>query len=175
MPISDYLADLRLKVGHDLLMMPCAAGIVRDREGDILLQRRSDNGLWSVPGGALDPAEHPAQACIREIFEETGLIVRPLHILSVESHPVTTYPNGDVAQAIVTLFECAIVGGELEGLDGESLELRFFPPDDLPESGFVQRFLPAAFDPGRTVPAFVLDESWLAECRREPRESRARR
>ncbi len=165
MPISDYLAGLRVKVGHDLVMLPCAAGIVRDDAGRILLQRRSDNGLWSVPGGDLDPGEQPAQACAREVFEETGLVVRPVRLLSVETHPITTYPNGDVAQAVVTVFECTVVGGELGCLDGESLELRFFSPEDLPRSSFVQRFLPAVFGPAvldseQVAAAFAWEDAW---------------
>lgn len=169
MPISDYLAGLRDKVGHDLLMMPCAAGIVRDAGRRILLQRRSDNGLWSVPGGALDPDEHPAEGCVREVYEETGLVVRPVQLLSVETHPLTTYPNCDVAQAVVTVFDCRVVGGELARLDGESLELRFFAPDALPTSPFVQRFLPEVFDDGQTSAAFAWDESWLDVRRSAPR------
>ncbi|MDQ3484044.1 MAG: NUDIX domain-containing protein [Actinomycetota bacterium] len=161
MPISEHMSALRVKVGHDLLMMPSAAGIVRDAQGWVLLQRRADNGLWSVPGGALDPDEQPAQACIREVYEETGLVVRPVQVLSVETHPVTSYPNGDVAQAIVTVFECVVIGGELGGLDGESLELRFFAPDSLPASSFVQRFLPEVFEDGRVSAAFAWDASWL--------------
>ena len=93
MPLSDHLAGLRDKVGHDLLMMPCAAAIVRDAHGSVLLQRRSDNGLWSVPGGALDPDEQPAQACVREVYEETGLVVRPAQVLSVETHPTVSYTH----------------------------------------------------------------------------------
>ena len=104
MPISDYMAGLRKHVGHDLLMMPCAAAIVRDDQGRVLLQRRSDTGTWGVPGGAMDPDEHPAQACVREIHEETGLIVRPVSVVAVETHPMSTYPNGDVVQAICVVF-----------------------------------------------------------------------
>ncbi len=161
MPISDYLAQLRTMVGHDLLMVPCACGIVRDDEGRILIQRRSDNGLWSVPGGALDPDEQPAQACVREVYEETGLVVRPVRVLGVETHPVTTYPNGDIAQAIVTVFDCVIEGGRLESLDGESAELRFFAPDQIPDSDFLMAILPAVLERDRMEAAFAWDESWL--------------
>ncbi|MEP6666181.1 MAG: NUDIX domain-containing protein [Nocardioidaceae bacterium] len=161
MPISDYLAQLRTKVGHDLLMIPCACGVVRDEDGRILLQRRSDNGLWSVPGGALDPDEQPAQACVREVYEETGLVVRPVMVLGVETHPITSYPNGDVAQAIVTVFACVIQGGRLESLDGESVELRFFAPEEIPDSDFITRMQPAMFEPDRLEAAFAWDDRWL--------------
>lgn len=161
MPISDYLASLRTRVGHDLLMMPCAAAIVRDDEGRVLLQRRSDTGTWGVPGGALDPGEHPAQACVREVYEETGLIVRPVSVVAVETHPVTTYPNGDIVQPIVTLFACQVEGGELGSLDGESLELRFFSMAELPAVDLVERFQAEGFEPERREAAFIWDPAWL--------------
>jgi 8-oxo-dGTP diphosphatase len=161
MPISDYLAGLRRHVGHDLLLMPCAAAIIRDEAGRVLLQRRSDTGTWGIPGGALDPDEEPAQACVREVYEATGLIVRPVSVVAVETHPITTYPNGDVAQAIATVFACDVVGGELGSLDGESLELRYVPVPELDELDLATRFQTAAFVPGRTTAAFRWDDAWL--------------
>lgn len=161
MPISEFMAGLRTHVGHDLLMMPSAAGVVRDDQGRVLLQRRSDTGSWCVPGGALDPDEQPAQACVREIYEETGLIVRPVGVLGVETHPITTYPNGDVAQAIVCIFDCVIVGGTLESRDGESAELAFFDVEDFPTGDFMDRVQAQVFERGRSTTAFVWDEDWL--------------
>lgn len=161
MPISDYLAGLRRHVGHDLLMMPCAAAIIRDDQGGVLLQRRSDTGTWGVPGGALDPDEHPAQACVREVHEETGLIVRPVSVVAVETHPITAYPNEDVVQPICIVFACEVEGGKLGSLDGESLELRFFPVEELPDVDLVERFQAEAFEPERTVAAFRWNPAWL--------------
>jgi 8-oxo-dGTP diphosphatase len=166
MPISSYFAGLREHVGHDLLLMPCAAGIVHDEHGRILLQRRSDTGTWGVPGGALDPGEQPAQACVREVYEETGLVVRPLSVVAVETHPITTYPNGDVVQAIATVFSCEIVGGELASLDGESLELTFFARDELPDDDLIRVHLDEVFEPGRGPAAFRWDDAWLPPLRR---------
>jgi 8-oxo-dGTP diphosphatase len=163
MPISPYFAGLRARVGHDLLLMPCAVGVVRDEHGRILMQRRSDTGTWGVPGGALDPDEQPAQACVREIYEETGLVVRPVSVVGVETHPITAYPNGDVVQAIATVFACDIVGGELDSRDGESLELAFFAPDELPDGDLVHRFQAETFDSDRRSAAFRWDESWLPD------------
>lgn len=166
MPISDYLAGLRARVGHELLLMPCAAAIVRDDQDRVLLQRRSDNGLWGIPGGALDPDEQPAQACVREVYEETGLIVRPVTLLAVETHPITAYPNGDTVQAIASVFGCVIEGGRLGSLDGESLELRFFQVDELDHEDFgdlATRLMPEVFEPGRRSAAFAWDDAWLRQ------------
>ncbi len=161
MPISDYLAGLRTQVGHGLLLMPAAAGIVWDDAGRVLLHRRSDNGRWDVPGGALDPDEQPAQACVREVYEETGMIVRPVAVVAVQTHPVTAYPNGDLIQAVVSVFSCVIEGGRLESRDGESTELGFFDLDALPDGDWVQRLHPGVFDHARQQAAFAWDDAWL--------------
>lgn len=62
MPVSKYIRDLRAKVGHDLLMIPGAAAIILNDQGQVLLQRRGDTDEWSLPGGAIEPGEELAQA-----------------------------------------------------------------------------------------------------------------
>lgn len=170
MPISAYLAGLRASIGHSLVLVPCACAVVRDDDGAILLHRRADDGLWSLPGGALDPDEHPAQACVREIHEETGLVVRPRRVLAVETHPVTRYPNGDLAQPIVIVFECDVVGGRLESRDGESLELGFFRREHFPRSELLDRVQPAVFGDSPAA-AFVWDDAWLTATALDPSRS----
>ena len=162
MPISAYLAGLRASVGHALVLMPCACAVVRDGSGAILLHKRADDGLWALPGGALDPDEQPARACVREVYEETGLIVRPRRILAVETHPVTRYPNGDLAQPVVTVFACDVIGGHLESRDGESTDIGFFPPDRFPRSHLLTRMQPDVFMATPTA-VFAWDDAWLAE------------
>lgn len=136
MPPSDYVQTIRSRIGHDLLILTGAGAIIRNQDGAILLQRRSDSGLWGIPGGMIEPGEEPAAAVIREVHEETGLDVVPERITGVyggASH-ITTYPNGDNVAITSITFECRVVGGRLEALDGESLELVWFAPDALPES-----------------------------------------
>ncbi len=134
MPISDYLRDLRAKVGHDILMMPAATAVIFDDSGQILLQRRSDNGLWCLPGGGIEPDEEPADALVREVYEETGLHVLPERIVGVYGGPLNqnTYPNGDQVSIISITFACRVAGGQLEAQDDESLDLRYFSPEQLP-------------------------------------------
>ena len=78
MPISEYIKGLREKIGHDLVLNPGVAALIHDESGRVLLQRRSYDGLWSLPAGAVDPGESPAQAVVREVWEETGLKVVPV-------------------------------------------------------------------------------------------------
>jgi ADP-ribose pyrophosphatase YjhB (NUDIX family) len=131
MGISDYVARLRTCVGHDLLILSAAAACIRDEGGRILLLRRAD-GLWSVPGGGLDPGERLDQAVVREVREETGLEVEPVALIGVYSDPeyTFTYPNGDVAQPITAFFECRVVGGTLRPDMDEIVEACYFGPED---------------------------------------------
>ena len=64
------------KVGHDLLATCSAAVAVCDELGRLLLVKLADTGTWLFPGGAIDPDELPADAAVRECYEETGLLVR---------------------------------------------------------------------------------------------------
>jgi 8-oxo-dGTP diphosphatase len=136
MPISDYLRNLRDKVGHDLVMVPSVAAVIRNDSGEVLLHRRTDNGQWSIIGGALDPGEHPAEAIVREVEEETGLKVVPVRITGVYGgqNNISSYPNGDQIAVTNITFECHIVGGEISIDNDESLEVRFFPAGALPAS-----------------------------------------
>ena len=98
MPISDYLKGLRAAIGHEMILNPGVAAIIRDEAGRVLLQKRSDDGSWSLPAGAIDPGESPAQAVVREAYEETGLRVVPEKVAGVFGGEGFrhTYPNGDV-------------------------------------------------------------------------------
>ena len=69
---------LRSRLRTRQAMMPASASIVRNAQGQILLQRRSDNGLWSLPSGAIDPGETPTDAAVREIWDETGIVAEPV-------------------------------------------------------------------------------------------------
>jgi 8-oxo-dGTP pyrophosphatase MutT (NUDIX family) len=51
---------------------------------------------WFTPGGGLDPGETPAQGAVRELFEETGLVVTAAELGAVVHQRVTTFPWGDV-------------------------------------------------------------------------------
>ncbi|MDB5440323.1 MAG: hydrolase [Caulobacteraceae bacterium] len=133
MPISPFYADLRSRLGHDLLLVPGVAAIVHDREGRVLIQARPE-GDFSLPAGAIEPGESPAQAIVREVREETGLTVRPTALLGVFGGEAYRqhYPNGDEVEHLVCLFRCEIIAGELRALDGESAALGFYPVTSLP-------------------------------------------
>lgn len=136
MPIPEYVRKMRARIGHDLLVMVGAAAVIFNDAGEVLLQLRRDNKRWGLPGGAVDPGEDPAAAVIREVMEETGLHVVPERIVGVYGGPelIFRYPNGDEIALTSITFECRVTGGALRVDDDESLDLRWFAPDALPDS-----------------------------------------
>jgi 8-oxo-dGTP pyrophosphatase MutT (NUDIX family) len=128
MPISSHLAAVRAKIGHDLLTMAAACVSVFDSSGRLLLGEDAETGLWTLPGGAIDPNENPADAAIRECFEETGLLVRPERVVGVfgGAEFLIRYPNGDVTYYTTVAFEASIVGGSLKADGHEITRLSYF-------------------------------------------------
>jgi ADP-ribose pyrophosphatase YjhB (NUDIX family) len=113
-------------------LVPGASAIVADGAGRILLHRRDDNELWSIPGGAMEVGERIADTVVREVKEETGLDVEPEAIVGIYSNPqhVVEYADGEVRQQFSVCFACRVVGGDLAVSD-ESLEVGFFTPAQI--------------------------------------------
>jgi 8-oxo-dGTP pyrophosphatase MutT (NUDIX family) len=128
------MRGLREAVGTRLIMVPSVAAIIHDSLGRVLLQLRAEDGCWGLPAGAIDPGETPEQAVCREVREETGLVVVPVALLGVFSGKGfrRTYSNGDKVEFMVAVYRCDVTGGELGGLDDETLELRYFDISKLP-------------------------------------------
>jgi ADP-ribose pyrophosphatase YjhB (NUDIX family) len=128
MPMSEYLRRLRDKVGNDLMVLPAVAVMVLDADRRLLLVRDAGTGLWATPGGAVDPDEDPADAAVREMWEETGLLVELTRVLGVYGGPEfrMTYPNGDVVSYCIVSFGAEIRGGAMRPDGVETLEVRWF-------------------------------------------------
>ena len=126
----DYIHDLRKYIGNKKILLNCAGAVIV-REGKILLQRRSDNGKWGLIGGLLELEETYEQAAIREIREETGLEVHLDSFLGLFHNYNMVWANGDRAHVIGAYYAATIVEGEPR-TDEESLELKFFAPEELP-------------------------------------------
>jgi 8-oxo-dGTP diphosphatase len=61
-------------------LVPCVGALAYDAAGRLLLVQRANEpgrGLWSLPGGRVEPGEDDAAALVREMAEETGLVVEP--------------------------------------------------------------------------------------------------
>lgn len=129
--MPDYIRWLRARVGSEpVILVFAGACVVRDDE--LLLQRRADDGTWGLPGGALELGESAEETVLREVADETGIDVRVDGLLGVHTKYHHRYPNGDVAQPITVIFRCTPVGAAARPVDGESLELRWFPLAAVP-------------------------------------------
>jgi len=133
MPISDYIKNLRDRIGHDLLLMPSVTAIVFNERGEVLLQHNADAKRWCLIGGAMDPGEQPAECAVREVKEEAGVDVTVERLVGVHTRPLVNYPNGDVVLYVSASFLCRAKPGEPACCDDESLEMRYFSPDKLPD------------------------------------------
>ncbi|HYL69932.1 MAG TPA: NUDIX domain-containing protein, partial [Candidatus Dormibacteraeota bacterium] len=133
--MSDYMKNLRALVGNRLLLVPAVMAVIRDSQSRILLQRRAEDGHWSMPAGSIDPGESPAAAIVREVREETGLEVEPRRVLGVFGGPLfrERFDNGDEGEFTIIVFECVPCGGVLAATDPETAELRYFSSTELPK------------------------------------------
>mgnify|MGYP003413501732 FL=1 len=129
----DYIKWIRSKVGHESIFLNFAGGCIEDKNGRILLQKRKDRNVWGFPGGAIEIGESAEEAAIREVKEETGLIVEAESLIGVYTKYFDEYPNGDKAQTITFFFKLKVVGGELSTSDGETLDLQYFSLGDIPQ------------------------------------------
>lgn len=126
--------------------------IIRDQQGRILLQRRSDYGDWGLPGGGMDAGESIEETMIREVYEETGLEVIQYDLYTVYSGPRMKYRYPDGNEVVFVMFIFNVVA-DIEGKvtedntliyndkNQESLKLEFKPLEDIKieEISIVQR------------------------------------
>jgi ADP-ribose pyrophosphatase YjhB (NUDIX family) len=110
-----------------------SSAVIFDKKREkVLLTRRADNGRWCLPGGAMEAGESAAEACEREVLEETGLRARVKRLVGVYSDPdqLVVYPDGEKAHFVVLSFEAEVTGGELS-LSDETTEIGYFTVSEM--------------------------------------------
>lgn len=132
----EYLKRLRAAIGPAKVILVYTTAIVRDRDGRILLQRRTDfeADAWSLPGGMLELGETLGDCVRREVREETGYDCRAVRLIGLQSSPLwdVLYPNGDETQQWSAVIECRPVR-HVGGADrAETSDQRWFAADQLP-------------------------------------------
>lgn len=108
------------------------SAVVVDDEGRILMQRRTDNGLWALPGGGMDLTESVPQAAVREVKEETGYDVEVTGMVGLytDARHIIAYSDGEVRRQFNICLTARVVGGALM-ISDESTEIRWVPSDKL--------------------------------------------
>jgi ADP-ribose pyrophosphatase YjhB (NUDIX family) len=154
--MADYIRHLRALVGgNELLQVPSVSIALRDDANRVLLVRHSEGDVWLLPGGAIEPGEVPSDAAVREMFEETGLMVRPTGIVGVFGGPefVVHYRNGDRTSYVMTVFAAEYEGGRTRPDFTEVQETRFVSEEDVKSlrvALWATEVLASVFDASRT-------------------------
>jgi 8-oxo-dGTP pyrophosphatase MutT (NUDIX family) len=145
-----YAQDLHAVVGSRPLILVAAGVLICNAAGDLLLQRRTDDELWGIPGGSMELGESAEETARREVWEETGLTVGDVRLFGVFSGPemLHVYLNGDQVAIVSVVYLANSVPGQVPIPGHESLELRYFTRDALPtvplsppNRPIIQRFL----------------------------------
>ena len=130
-----YIMNIRNKVGHEPIINVGATVLVFNVKNELLLNLRSDTNDWGIPGGGKELNETLEECAIREIKEETNLDIKELELVTVLSgnEYFYKYPNGDEVDCVITLYQVKNYSGSLNINDGESIKLKFFSLNDLPQ------------------------------------------
>ena len=131
--MSGYIMDLRQIVGHRTLIQCAASIICVDRQGRILLGKRTDNHKWGYSGGAIEIDETVEDCARRELLEEMGITAGELELFYINSGPEAhyTYPNGDEVSNVEIIYICRDYSGEIRPQEEEIEEIRYFSIDEL--------------------------------------------
>ncbi len=126
----DYFNDPNAPKANSIV--PAASAIVRNAEGKILLERRSDNGRWGLPSGVMEIGERIGETIVREVKEETGLDIRVDYLVGIYTNPrhLIAFSDGEVRQQFSLCFACTLLGGEIQ-VSAESFEVKFFSPEEI--------------------------------------------
>jgi ADP-ribose pyrophosphatase YjhB (NUDIX family) len=127
----DYYDDPQAPKANSLV--PSVNVVVANDGGEILLIRRSDNGNWAVPGGAIDLGESVTEAAVRETQEETGITCEVTGLVGIFSDPrhiILYTSNGEARQEFSIVLTASPRGGDPTP-SSESSEVRWVPRDEL--------------------------------------------
>jgi ADP-ribose pyrophosphatase YjhB (NUDIX family) len=130
---DELLRDWREQVGagydgYVTTAVGCGA-IVFNLNDEVLMIKRA-NGRWFYPGGFCDVGFSPAENAVREVREETGLLVKPIRLMALTDSLKLGSPGRHVYSM---LFYCQVQSGEIRPHPLEVIEAGFYPLDRIPE------------------------------------------
>jgi len=130
---ESYIKYIRHMIGDKMVMLNATAVVIVNDQNEVLLQKRSDNLMWGLPGGILELNETIEEGAIREVKEETNLDVKLTKFIGISINPLMVWRKKDKARVYAFGFVGEVIGGSLKINDSESLELKYFQKDNLPK------------------------------------------
>lgn len=129
----NYIKDMRKLIGHQTLLT-VGCGIILEKDGTILLQHRTDEDNWCIPGGIMEIGETFEQTAKRETYEETGLEVKELELFGIYSGEkcLVEYPNKDKMFSVQVIFKSTNFRGTIKQQGAETRSHQFFAKENLP-------------------------------------------
>lgn len=124
----DYYNDPAAPRANSLV--PSVTAAIRDPSGRLLLIHKVDNDLWALPGGGMDLGESIADAAVREVAEETGLVVEVSGLVGIYSNPmhVMAYDDGEVRQQFSVCLRAEHISGTPREDGSETKAVRWVEP-----------------------------------------------
>jgi 8-oxo-dGTP pyrophosphatase MutT (NUDIX family) len=131
-----YIREMRKHVEHAPILT-CACGVIIENDnGEILLQKRKDNGCWAIIGGSMEMGETFEETVRREIREEAGLSLERLDVFQLYSGKdcIMEYPKGDICFGPSIVFITNEYYGEIVNDPEEVMEHRFYKKTELSDN-----------------------------------------
>ena len=128
------------RISHIPFIQTGSAIIIRNDDGKILLQERTDRNKWGLPGGCQDLGEDLRVTAVREAYEETGIKLDSDGIILIDTLSGTSrknsYPNGDIVYNNTSLYLANVSISDCKNLkvDSETKRLSFFNPREVPDN-----------------------------------------
>lgn len=134
---KEYISYMRKMIGHKRMISVGLTCLVIDEKERVLLEKRTDNGRYCLPGGSINFDETVLEGLKREVKEETDIDIKEASLIMISSgrKQELVYPNGDVTDYVDLIFVSRVRSDEihLRITDGESSLLKFYSFDELPQ------------------------------------------
>ena len=141
---KDYIPYMRKMIGHKRMLTVGLCCLILNEKNQLLLEKRTDNGQYCLPGGSLDLDETVMEGVKREVREETGIELNDVSLFMIQSgnKMQLTYPNGDVTDYMDLCFISYVNSQDIDlnkEHDDESSLIAFFDLDKIPEDSNLLR------------------------------------
>jgi ADP-ribose pyrophosphatase YjhB (NUDIX family) len=127
--VGEWMASVGEGVAGYVTPKVAVGAVVGNDDGEILLVKRADSGLWLYPTGWADVGYSPSEVVVKEVKEETGIDVEPVRLIAVLDGMRLGFTRIPLYSLV---FQCRVLGGTLEPHPLECADVGWFDEDSLP-------------------------------------------